>query len=162
MISNRSFVLSVLVLLALSLATSAAIADQTCRKVNSNVTALGEFLVDDPQCGDYDFCQSADLKGTLNGTWWVFGNDGDEVVIADGTVLAFWLDAVIETKHGDLYLVDREIANLLAADGLAFHDAVAETGSTGRYEGATGWFAGYLTFAPVGGKLAGEICWNGD
>jgi hypothetical protein len=157
---NKTVIFVSAALLALTLATGTAIAEGPCRTVRSNLENIGESIEDPSQCNGYDFCQSVDIRGTLNGTWWIFGNNSGIEVLAEGTALAFYLDGVFSDQHGELLLVDREILNLLAEDGLGFN--VAVVGGTGRYEGASGWMTGYATFFPVGGKIFGEVCWDGD
>ena len=162
MISNRGIFLASAALLVLSLASSAAISDQTCRNVQSNVTDLSVIFADpDGVCNGYELCQYSEIKGTLNGRWWSFWNLDDEEFVADNTALVLDIDSVFETNHGDIYTEERGILNFFAPDGYAAHIGV--TGGTGRYEGATGWMTGTLIFIfEESGMLTGEICWNGD
>ena len=165
MISSKSTVPVVAVLLALSLAAGPAVAEQSCKKVNANLKAFSEFFVEDPEnptvCNGFEFCQYAEVRGTLNGLWWIYGDFADFVPVAGGKGLLADVIGVFETNQGDLYADDIELANQNAPDGGVFHSAVE--GGTGKYEGASGWLAGWFFFEPpTGGNIGGEICWIDD
>jgi len=161
MIGYRKFFLAAVALLVMSLPTSA---EQTCRQVSSNVTDIGPPLAGPAMCGDYDWCQYADVRGTINGRWWAYWDAEDEVYLWEDeniTSLAINIDDVFETNNGDINAKEHGITNFDAFGSYAA--SIAVTGGTGMYEDATGWMTGTLTFGKkAGGTLAGEICWSGD
>ena len=152
---HKILTFAALILLVLGLAGAAA-ADQKCRKVRGNIEALSELWEDPAVCNGFEFCQYAEVTGTVNGLWWVFGNWEDIEEVAGGEGVVNHLVSVMETKLGDLYADDMELGNLNAPDGWVFHHAI--TGGTRRYEGASGW----LSWETYRGKMGGEICWNGN
>ena len=125
-----------------------------------NIKALSELWEDPGICNGYDFCQYAKVTGTVNGLWWVYGNEEDIKEIEGGEGLLNRLVSVMETNQGEIYSDDMELGNLNAPDGWVFHHAV--TGGTGRYEGASGWLVGWLSWETSRGKIGGKICWNGN
>ena len=157
-----TIVFAVSILPLLGLFSGAALADQSCRQVQANVTGLSEvFTGSNPICNGYDLCQYADIRGTLNGRWWSFWDLEDEELVADFTAFVFATDTVFKTNRGEVYGQERGILNFFANDAFVSHIGV--TGGTDAYEGATGWIGAVVTyFSEAGGKLMGEICTNGD
>ncbi len=156
MVSKRGVALAAAAFLVLSLFAGVATSGQDCRKVTATFKFHSEFWMDPEICDGYDFCQYSEIRGTLKGRWWVFGNWEDVEEVAGGTAAAFNIVSIIETNRGTLYTESRELVNYLAADGFVAHEAV--TGGTGKYEGATGWLAAWLSFDPAGGNIGGQIC----
>lgn len=159
MVNQKILVLAAVLLLVVGLVATAADANQRCRRVNGNIKTLSELWEDPAVCDGYEFCQYAEVTGTVNGLWWVYGNWEDIEEVAGGEGLVNHLVSVMETNRGDVYADDMELGNLNAPDGWVFHHAV--TGGTGKYEGATGWLAGWFSWETFRGKIGGKICWNG-
>jgi hypothetical protein len=167
MITKRKCSVVAALLLGLCVVTGAALADQTCRNVQSNVKGISDvFVGPDGICNGYEFCQYSDIKGTLNGRYWAYWNaDGEEYVAdipdddPDFGPSAFVLRAndIIETNHGNITAEERGIVNFFASEGYVAHLSV--TGGTGKYENAVGWLSVTLVFMnEVGGLVTGEIC----
>lgn len=155
MITNRKCSILAAALLGLCVATGAAIADQSCRNVQSNVKGVSEVFVN-PEgiCDGYEWGQYSQMRGTLNGLLWACWNsDGEEIVLSDS---AFVLSAqdTMETIHGNIYAEERGIINFFADKGYVAHLGV--TDGTGKYEAASGWLS--LTLIGAGGLLTGEVC----
>ena len=155
MIRSRSLIVGVMVLVALCLTASTALAGDSCKKVNAKIWNLSEVSYDSEICNGYDLCQFGDIIGTLNGTMSVYQMFDWWTLLADDTALAFWDDIIIETNKGEIWLQERAIFHL-GASGFASHSMVS--GGTGDYIEATGWIS--LIPDPSSSKLLikGEIC----
>ena len=150
------------VLLVLGLFSGTALADQSCREVQANVTEISSvFTGSNPICNGFDNCQYVEIRGTLNGQWWAFWDIEDEEFVANFTALVFATEDVFKTNRGEIYAQELAIINFSATDAFVSHIGV--TGGTDAYEGATGWIAAYVAnFSDANGRLEGEICTNGD
>jgi hypothetical protein len=131
------------------------VAGEKCKRVNIVHQEIGPFIADPAECNGYDFCGSAEVDGTPNGTYTYFGNWADSAPVGPDA-LGFWNDAVLETAHGDLMIEERGIVHLGTSDGFAIHSRIV--GGTGKYEGATGWMASFGNLEGDFARIAGEIC----
>ena len=114
MSNHRVSFLAAVALLALILAAGGADADQSCRQVNGNIKDLSELWEDPAVCNGYEFCQYAEVTGTVKGLWWVYGNWDDLEDVAGGEGVVNHLVSVMETNQGDVYADDMELGNLNA------------------------------------------------
>ena len=131
---------------------------EKCKKVVIHHLDAGPILWGPENCGGYDGCATSKISGTFNGTLTESFNDADAVHVVDDTY-AFTNYGVIETAQGELYFVERSIADFAAPDGFAVHMNVS--GGTGRYEGATGWMGSFDNFEGTATRMGGEVCWPG-
>jgi hypothetical protein len=154
--NHKNLFVGIAVVVALCLVFSTVALGEDCKRINTKGAKPGEVRYA-PDCGGYDACQSAELKGTPNGLYTWYANWDTFYPYVDDTTLVFADDAVIETEHGEIFMEERGVIHLYAPDGLVIHANI--TGGTGRYEGATGWWGN------VGSSrrstLEGEICYPG-
>ena len=146
------------------LSTPMAMAGE-CKAVSVNVGLTTWIWVPAPgECSfqgvDYVFCGYAPVKGTFNGTWWLYSSVEDNFVeVLDPMpghmgFWAGWLVGSMHTQKGELWTYDTFIFDpvnyyLVAQNSTA-------VGGTGVFEGATGGFVFLGT--DDSGIIRGEIC----
>jgi hypothetical protein len=166
---KRTVICSALLIIALCLVASAAMADQ-CKPINARLPA-GEYLGDCTYNNmDFAFCIDTPVTGTLKGTWHYYGPEGNAVNWPDdasdpfpySSFTAGWALDVFETNKGMIYAQDNYLFNGSVVGnraGFPFVSLSSITGGTGHWEGAWGWF-GVIADDAGGWKgfMKGEIC----
>ena len=146
-----------LILLSVIVLSVGLAAGGDCQKLNFNAKG---YVFCDPVPG-FDYCDSTILVGSPNGLYTLYYSDSDFYDIGDDT-LAVTAEGQIETENGILFLEERDIVHLDSLPaGWGFQAFVS--GGEGKYEGVTGWIAGFWYFRGGFrggfGTGQGELCW---
>ncbi len=139
-----------------------AAAEKRCEKVNVHLYDYAIFS-EQEDCGAFRApCRTADMVGTINGTWTAYsiGYDFEFPTFGDSSV---WRgESIFEGKHGEIQTM------MVGVNFWPAYDAVGDffnlethvvTGGTGRYEGATGYVLLRIAFFGGTGEATGQICW---
>ena len=154
--NHKNLFVGMSVSLVLFLLATTAVFGEKCKQVVVHHVDVGPILLGPENCSGYDLCVTSKISGTFNGTITEAGNFVDTYYLVDAAY-AYTMHGVIETKQGEIFFVERSIADYEAPDGFGVHINVL--GGSGRYEGATGWMAYFGNFEGTFNRFGGEVCW---